>query len=355
MPTKLTRTTMCLLLIGGLLSACGGGTVTPAPVPGIETVIAQTFETMTAQAASAVTPPPDSTPVPTLLPTVTPAQVYPAGTYGPYPDDLCRLLRTNFEQALSVPVTMEIVPFEDPMGGVGTACRIHVTGTGASLGMAGPMSTILTTLTGLGWTEDANYGAAGPQTVLGGFHSGAALGVLTVRWDPAAGVVCPPNQPVASCVMQPEQKLFDVTFDAAQIVVYVPLPADQCAAWQTALQPVLPVPLVTETVAFRDLTGDIGTACRLRAAGTGLDFANIVAPAQDMDGVLTSAGWTMNNGADGPTGTLRQYVKDNLIAVVTVRWSPSADANCPSDQPISACPLTPLQKQYTVTVDFAQK
>jgi hypothetical protein len=352
---KITQTVLSLLLIGGLLSACGGETVTPAPVPGIETVIAQTFETMTAQAASAVTPPPDSTPVPTLLATVTPAQVYPAGTYGPYSGDLCEYLRSNFEQALSVPAAMEIVPFEDPMGGIGTACRVHVTGSGASLGMAGPMSTLLAALTGLGWTEDPNYGAAGPQTVLGGFRKGAALGVLTVRWDPAPGVVCPPDQPVASCVMQPEQKLFDVTFDAVQTVVYVPLPADQCAGWMTALQPVLPVPLVTETVAFRDLTGDIGTACRLRTAGTGLDFANRIVPAQAIDGILTSAGWTVNNGADGPTGTLRQYVKDNLVAVVTVLWSPSADANCPSDQPISACPLTPLQKLYTVKVDFAQK
>lgn len=62
MSAKPIHLVLSLLLIGGLLSACGGGgTAAPAPAPGIETIIAQTFETMTAQASSAAAPPPDST------------------------------------------------------------------------------------------------------------------------------------------------------------------------------------------------------------------------------------------------------------------------------------------------------
>ena len=157
------------------------------------------------------------------------------------------------------------------------------------------------------------------------------------------------------CPLTPEQKIFDVTFDVADMVVYNPLALDQCAAWLTAIQPALPVSAVLETVDFTDFEMNRGTACQLSAEGNGNNFANIGDTAQAIDAILAPLGWILVNGADGPTGTGREYSLGNLVAVVFVQWKPSADANCPKDQPISMCNLTPEQRLFTVTVAFAQK
>jgi len=155
--------------------------------------------------------------------------------------------------------------------------------------------------------------------------------------------------------MTPEQKLFEVTFDVAQPVAYLPLAADQCASWQAALQAASPVPLVMETVSFNDLEWNIGAACQLRGAGTGVEFRNLGDTANALVAVLTSQGWKVVNGADGPTGTIRELASGSQTAVVSVHWQPSADANCPSNQPIESCPLTPGQMLFTLTAAFGQK
>jgi hypothetical protein len=363
MPTKSIFSALCILLFVIVMAACGGKAApTPTPGPGIETVVAWTFETMTAQAASGNLPAEAATSVPitdtiilTPISPVEPAEVLPLGTYGPYPADSCEVLRLNFEQALGVAVTAEAAPFEDPMGGAGISCMIHLTGNAVTLGVAGPSNSIISMLQTNGWTEDANYGAGGPQTMMDGFRKGSALGILTVRWDPSADANCPSNQPISACNLTPEQKLFDVKYEVSQIVVYQPIPAEQCSLWMGSVQPAVDVPMVQEIVTFVDISKDIGTACRLRGVATGAHFTNMGTPSQAIEAALLPEGWILVNGADGPTGVIRQYAKDNQVAVVSVMWKPSPDANCPSDQPISSCNLSPEQKLYTVTVDFAEK
>jgi len=363
----------CLLLFAGLLAGCTGPAAT-APAGAVDTAVAATVQAAVppvAAAASAtaapaevstatVPPAASSTPLPsaapTLLPTTAPVPVLAPGAFVPYPADQCEVIRASFEQAIGAPVTVESVAFTDHLtGGTGNACRVHATGTGATYGVAGPFGTLQALLSSQSWVEDNRYGAGGPTGMSDGYRRSGALGILTVGWTPSPEVVCPKDQPIASCSLTPGQKLFDVTFDLASVVVYVPLSADQCAAWQAALQPVLATPLVAEIVDFRDLEGNAGTACQVRTAGTGLDFSSLGVPADAMAAVLTGAGWTLVNGADGPTGTTREYVNGNQTAVVHVGWQPSADANCPKDQPIEACPLAPQQKLFSLSAAFGQK
>ncbi|MBN2386155.1 MAG: hypothetical protein JXB85_03990 [Anaerolineales bacterium] len=312
--------------------------------------MAATLQMMEPQPAS-------ETPItPPLPPTAIPAQVLPPGTFLPYADNLCEGMRSSFEQAIGAPVMVESAPFSDRMtGGSGTACRIHAAGNGTAYSMSGPFNTLHALVLSLGWTEDFNYSAAGATGMASGYRKGSALGLLTVAWQPSADANCPTDQPIGACDLTPEQKLFDVTFDLAQVVVYVPLPDAQCTAWLAALQPAVPVPLVLETVYFNDLESNFGTACQVRGEGTGREFNNPVESADALNAILAPLGWTLVNGADGPTGTAREYAYQNLTAVVTVGWQPSADADCPTDQPITACDLAPEQKLYSLTVDFAQR
>jgi hypothetical protein len=106
--------------------------------------------------------------------------------------------------------------------------------------------------------------------------------------------------------------------------------------------------------AFAD--GQNGTACRLLATGTGVDFSNYAAVADALATMLEGQGWTedMQYAAGGPTGMGDGYRRGTALCLLSSMWMPSADANCPSDQPISACVIEPEQQLYTITLDCAQ-
>ncbi len=139
------------------------------------------------------------------------------------------------------------------------------------------------------------------------------------------------------------------------MVVYNPPTDEQCASAQAAIQPVIPIPLKMEIVDFTDFELNRGTACQVRADGNGITFSGVGETVRAIDAVLVPLGWTLVNGADGPAGSGSEYTLGDLVALVFVKWVPAPDANCPQDQPINACPLTPGQMLYTVTVTFGQK
>jgi hypothetical protein len=347
-PVKLITS---LIFLSGIISACGG--VSSPPLAGeVETRVAATFQAGddTTQLQTEI-----GSPTATILQTVMPAQVFSQGSFSPYGMDQCEQMRMMIEQSVGVPAVIETTPFNDHVGGgAGTACRIHASGNGTMLSMD-VFNTVDSFIRDQGWQWDSNYGAAGPTGLMEGYRKRSAIGLLSVSWQPSSRDLCPADQPIGACVLTPEQKLFEVTFDIAQLVVYIPLWDDQCTGWLTTLQPSISVPLVLETVNFNDMEGNFGTACQVHGAGTGLDFSNFMDTANALDSVLVSLGWTLGNGADGPTGTAREYSNGSQTAIVTVTWQPSAEADCPTDQPIGACNLSLEQRLYSLTVAFAQK
>ena len=100
----------------------------------------------------------------------------------------------------------------------------------------------------------------------------------------------------------------------------------------------------------------LAESCLIMATGTGEDFGNFLGVAQSVGEGFETLGWTENPDyvADSPTGTVFAYESDSQIAFVSVDWQPSEDAECPEDQPISACELEPSQQLYTITVEVAQ-
>ena len=104
-------------------------------------------------------------------------------------------------------------------------------------------------------------------------------------------------------------------------------------------------------------TGAEGMACRAQAAGTGEDFASPDAIMKEISAVLTGGGWQEDKqsmGAGGPTGEGWGFRSGDLVAMALAGWLPDPAANCPKDQPIPECNLTPSQQLYTITLDTAQ-
>lgn len=108
--------------------------------------------------------------------------------------------------------------------------------------------------------------------------------------------------------------------------------------------------------AFTDyVSEETGTSCSLTANTNGV----FISDASDAVTKLVNGfvGWEEQTAyqAGGPTGAATGLTRDAGLILISVHWQPSAEVTCPADQPIDACPLTPEQKIYTVTIQTAQK
>jgi putative hemolysin len=138
---------------------------------------------------------------------------------------------------------------------------------------------------------------------------------------------------------------------------YQPLDSALCNDLSKTMVQTLGVAVTTEEAPFVDhISGKLGTGCQMRATGTGLDFENFWSVAEAFRETLGAQGWEADfmYAADGPTGTGNGFRKGNALCLFSVGWEPSEDADCPSDQPISACELSPEQKLYKIRLNCAQ-
>ena len=96
-----------------------------------------------------------------------------------------------------------------------------------------------------------------------------------------------------------------------------------------------------------------GTGCQATITGTGVQFESPAAVVDELGNMLEEQGWTQDPQlvADGPTGTSAGYRKGDQICWAGAQWEPDESANCPQDQPVSACQVTPEQQLYTVTLN----
>jgi putative hemolysin len=124
-----------------------------------------------------------------------------------------------------------------------------------------------------------------------------------------------------------------------------------------AMSQTLGMAVTTENAPFRDyISGEIGAGWQATAIGTGLDFENFMVVAEGLGEALGQRGWEVDfmYAADGPTGTGNGFRKGNALCLLSVGWEPSPDADCPTDQPISVCELSPEQQLYTIMLNCAQ-
>ncbi len=101
------------------------------------------------------------------------------------------------------------------------------------------------------------------------------------------------------------------------------------------------------------VTGASGVGCNATVTGSGEQFESPYAVVAILGDMLEEQGWTADLmlAADGPTGTAMGYRKGDQICIAAAIWQPDDSANCPPDQPISACPVTSEQQLYTITLN----
>lgn len=173
--------------------------------------------------------------------------------------------------------------------------------------------------------------------------------------EPTATPTQPPQPPTPKPTATPTQPPQPPTLEPSG--AFQPLDAAACDDLADALEQALGVAVTTAEAPFEDYVGgQTGTGCQMTASGTGLDFEDLGVVSGALRGMFEAQGWQadIEYEAAGPTGEAGGYRKDNMLCLWMAEWKPSEDANCPPDQPISACKLSPEQKLYTITVNCAQ-
>jgi hypothetical protein len=138
----------------------------------------------------------------------------------PIPTDLCTDLQATIsgELGLATGTMEENTDFYDvATGTTGRGCRVTITGTGAD-GLGNPYD-IFQQLSGvmqsMGWTPDVQHAVDGPTGTGGGFVRDSGLIILIVGWEPSDAANCPDDQPISSCDVAPENKLYTITIEGA--------------------------------------------------------------------------------------------------------------------------------------------
>lgn len=137
-----------------------------------------------------------------------------------------------------------------------------------------------------------------------------------------------------------------------------PLDSATCEEIRSAAAQALGVEATAANAPFQDpISGKSGNACQVTLTGTGANFQNPDAVVESLKAALEPQGWTedMMYAAGGPTGIGTGMRQDTQLCMLVAGWTPSEDANCPSDKPISECSLTPEQHLYTITLTCVQE
>lgn len=174
--------------------------------------------------------------------------------------------------------------------------------------------------------------------------------------DPTAvPAAAPPVVNTATPVVLPTATTTDATQSTG---VYTPISLADCEALKADVMRTFNLrATLIDTPFVEPFTGESGMACTIEVDGSGEDFANVPDVMNSLRLLLEQSGWTedISYQADGPTGSATAFRLGNGLILATVGWEPAAEANCPSDQPISACDLTAEQMMYIVSLKAAEK
>lgn len=155
------------------------------------------------------------------------------------------------------------------------------------------------------------------------------------------------------------QSLSSLTFRVPATLAIQPLIMELCNGQAQAISHALNdlVPTQSEELLDDYINNAWGTGCVATITGTGEQFESPTAMVTALEDMLVGQGWTVDPmlAADGPTGTCMSYRKEHQISQVCAGWRPDASANCPAEQPISACPVTPAQQIYTITLNSGEE
>jgi len=137
-----------------------------------------------------------------------------------------------------------------------------------------------------------------------------------------------------------------------------PASAETCSDSAKVMQEALGIEATAGEASFEDYISDLtGTGCQVTVTGTGAYLGQMAAIAEALQTALQARGWREETAyrTDAPVGAATGWSKGDELCLLGVFWKPSANANCPQDQPISACNLRPEQQLYTITLNCVRR
>ncbi len=156
----------------------------------------------------------------------------------------------------------------------------------------------------------------------------------------------------------------DGRFEATSDMCILPenfTPLDEAECSQIADELSMQYGLAAETsqASYTDpITQLTGTSCLIVLEGSAVQFENLANVHTTITQVLNRLTFiedTALGQGDGPTGFMIGFRQGNKTCRVLAEWVPAEDANCPTDQPITACDLTPEQMLYTLTLNCVEE
>ena len=176
-----------------------------------------------------------------------------------------------------------------------------------------------------------------PQTYWGG--------VLPATQDYYIDVVAMSDQPVQYTL---RIEIYAIHPTSSAPSMYEPVSASICDTIMSAAFDALQTNFEQSPSApFNDpVLGETGDGCLLHGAMTGNSaFASAGAIA---DRLVQQLGFTEQSAyrADGPAGAFAGATRGTVLMLIEVRWEPTEDAQCPADQPVASCNLTPQQNFF---------
>lgn len=145
-----------------------------------------------------------------------PEQLQAGLTIQPLPVEVCDGQAQAMAHALNVlEVTQSEEPLEDLVSGVkGIGCQATVTGNGSQFeSPEAVVNTLGTMMEEQGWTHD-------PMLVVGssigtgkGYRKDDQICLATAVWHPQDPTLCPDDQEITECQLEPEQKIYTITLN----------------------------------------------------------------------------------------------------------------------------------------------
>ncbi len=184
--------------------------------------------------------------------------------------------------------------------------------------------------------------------LVAGLSLACALGGLAPTATPAPTL--PPSPTATALPPSPTP----VPSTAAPAVVAPPAfaapPQVDCQQIQNLAAGALKVSFSLETASFSTPSGHTGQGCVMQAKGTAVNFKDVPSVMNTL--LQAFPGWVQdaNQAADSPTGSIQGIWSGNKLLLIQAGWQPAPEANCPTDQPIASCNLTPEQQIYTITL-----
>ena len=133
----------------------------------------------------------------------------------PIPTTECQKFAGQIQDVAGFAMTASEDDFTDLSdGSEGRSC--HITGSASDQTFAAPAELVARIAKVFAdWRDDPARAAEGPDGAEKGFVGGNRIADVDVSWEPGPGVICSDKQPLATCKILPQQKLWNAVIDIA--------------------------------------------------------------------------------------------------------------------------------------------